>query len=102
MRIIVKQIPEEGLYLKEQIRPEELDLDTDLIKLRSPVNVEGRVTRITNALTVELDVRADFSVECSRCLKEFEWAVEKNLQLNYPLQASDVFIELNPDIREER
>jgi uncharacterized protein len=101
MKIIVNQIPAEGLYLKEEIKPSELDLETELIKFRSPVVAEARVNRITNVLTVDLNIRANIYAECSRCLNEFDWVFDKNAQLNYPLETRDVFVELNPDIREE-
>ena len=101
MRIIVKQVPEEGLYLKEEIKPAELDLETDLIKLRSPVKLSGRITRITNALTIDLNINAVIFADCSRCLNEFEWVFDKDVVLNFPVESSDVFIDLTPDIREE-
>jgi uncharacterized protein len=101
VKIIINQVPVEGLYLAAEIKSEELDLDTDLIKFRSPLKLAARVTRITNALTVDLNIKVTIFAGCSRCLSEFEWVFDKNVQLNYPLESSDVFIDLNPDIREE-
>jgi len=101
MKITVNQVPAEGLYLKEEIKPQELDLETDLIKFRSPVKVAAQVSRITNALTVDLNIDATIFADCSRCLNEFQWVFKKDVRLNFPLESSDVFIDLNPSIREE-
>ncbi|MCX5694310.1 MAG: YceD family protein [Candidatus Omnitrophica bacterium] len=101
MKITINQVPQEGLYLKEAIDPKELDLDTDLIKFRSPVKLAAQVDRITNALTVDLNINGTAFADCSRCLSEFEWVFNKDVKLTYPLESSDVFIDLNPQIREE-
>ena len=101
MKITINQVPAEGLYVKEEIDPAELDLETDLIKLRSPVKLAAQVTRITNALSIDLNIRAVIFADCSRCLNEFEWVFDKDLKLHYVLESSDVFIDLKPNIREE-
>ncbi len=101
MKIFVNRVPAEGLYLEEKINVCELDLDTDLIKFSQPVELKGRVDRITNALTVKLNIRVTAQTDCSRCLNRFEWVIDKDLTLHYPLENSDVFIDLNPQIREE-
>jgi len=101
VKITINQVPVEGLYLEEQISSGQLDLETDLIKFRSPVKVKAQITRITNALSVDLNIRVNIFADCSRCLSEFEWVFDKDIKLNYPLESSDVFIDLNPEIREE-
>ncbi len=101
MKIIVNQVPAEGLYLEEEIKPAELDLETDLIKSRSNLKIKAQVYRITNALTVKLNIRAFLHADCSRCLEEFGWEFNKDVQLSFPLDADTTFIDLNPSIREE-
>lgn len=101
MKIVINRVPEEGLYLEEEVDPAELDLATALIKITAPVKVTGQVTRITNALTIDLRIQAALLTECSRCLSEFECAFDKQIQLNCTLDSSDIFIDLNPNIRDE-
>ena len=101
MKIIINQVPAEGLYLEEEINPEELDLETALIRFRYPLKLKARVTRITNALTINLNINGIIFADCSRCLSEFEWVFNKDIQLSYCLDSSDVFIDLKPNIREE-
>ena len=101
MKIIINQVPAEGLYLKEKVKSVELDLDTELIKFRPDLIIEARVLRITNALTVNLNIAAEVHADCSRCLKEFEWELIKDVQLIFPLDTDTAFIDLNPGIREE-
>ena len=101
MKIIINQVPAEGLFLKQEISPAQLDLDTALIKLRSPVKLAARISRITNVLTVDLSINAVIFADCSRCLSEFDWVFNKDMQLSFALDNSDIFIDLTPNIREE-
>jgi uncharacterized protein len=101
VKIFINQIPSEGLYLEEEIRPAELDLETEMVKFRSNLKVKARAERAINALIVKLDMSALLCSSCSRCLEEFEWGLDKEAQLSYPLESGVNFIDLNPDIREE-
>ncbi len=101
MKISINQVPVEGLFLEEEIKPVELDLETELIKFRSNLLVRARVSRVINALIVELNMSAVLYAPCSRCLEEFEWQFSKDAQLSFALDSGATFIDLNPDIREE-
>jgi len=101
VRIDVNQIPVEGVRLAEKISPGELDLDTQQLKFSTPVEVSARAWRITNALSVDVELSVKARMQCSRCLEEAEIIFEKKFTLNYPLSRTDKSIDLNPEIREE-
>jgi len=101
VKININQVPQDGLYLAEEANPAELDLETDLIKFRTLLKLKAHVWRITNVLTLELNISAVLFSYCSRCLDEFEWEFNKDLQLSYPLESRDTFIDLSDTVREE-
>ena len=101
MKIFVNQVSSEGLILEEDVDAAELDLETELIKPVSCFKLKARVWRITNALTIDLNIKTRLRVSCSRCLDDFVWELNKDVRLNYPLDNSSTFIDLNPGIREE-
>lgn len=101
MRIEVSKIPPEGLTLTEELLSRDLDLETDLIRFKSPIKLKAQVSKITNAITVDLTVEALMSASCSRCLELFEMDFKKAMQLNYAADKSTLSIDLNPDIRQE-
>lgn len=101
MKIDTNRISFEGLTLKEEVIPSELDLETEIIKFRDPIKVKADISKITNAVTANLDIFALMNTSCSRCLNEFEIEFKKNVQLNYAVSKSESMIDLDPAIREE-
>ncbi|MFH0935288.1 MAG: DUF177 domain-containing protein [Candidatus Omnitrophota bacterium] len=101
MKIDVRQIPPEGVILREEIPFGALDLEVDIIQFRSPVRVTAVARRITNAVNVEINAEVLVSCICSRCLAVFERDFKNNFSLNYQADNNAPLIELNPEIREE-
>ncbi len=101
MKILINQVPPEGLFLEEEVSPLELDLETDLIKLGSALKVKGQVNRFTNALSVKLNLQALLQFTCARCLESFERKLNKDVQFNFSVNQGESFIDLTSDLREE-
>jgi uncharacterized protein len=101
MKINIDQIPPQGLTLEETILPKGLELDTEVVQSRGPIQIEADVSKITNAVTVDLNFSAPVTFICSRCLNEFEVILKKNLKFNYRVEKTQHEIDLNPDIRQD-
>lgn len=101
MKINIRQISPDGVILAEEILAKVLGLETDIIKFRGPVKVKAEISRITNAVSVNLALSAVTYSDCSRCLKEFDKDFSKKVELNYSVSNSDLALDLDPDIREE-
>lgn len=101
MKININQIPAEGLILEQKLDPQELVLETEITRFPESVKVKTKITKITNTVTVDFDLNTKISIDCSRCLDEFEIDFKKTFQLSYPVDKSGTTIDLDPDIREE-
>jgi uncharacterized protein len=101
MKINISQTSPEGFIVREKIDPATLDLDSDIIKFQGPLNVSVEVSRITNAVTVNVGLESKIKTFCSRCLQEYELGLTKEVKLNYLVGKNDKFIDLDPDIRED-
>ena len=101
MKIDINKIPLEGLTLEEEVNPSGLDLETDIVKLLEPIKIRAGVSKITNAVTVNLSLSGSIHLNCSRCLREFNVALKKILRLNYHVDRTEPIIDLDQDIREE-
>jgi len=101
MKIDTNQISPEGLTITEDLIPSKLDLDADVIKFKGTLKATADISKITNAVTVRLNLRGAMNTSCSRCLEELEITLDKNVILNFPADKTNPVIDLDPDIREE-
>ncbi len=101
MKINVDQIPPQGLTLEETIPPQRLELDAEVVRSCGSIEIKAGVSKITNAVTVDLNLNAPLTFICIRCLNEFEVILKKNLKLNYRVERTQHEIDLNPDIRQD-
>jgi len=101
MKISINKIPLEGVVFSEDISPKGLDLETEIVKFNGPLKIRAEVSRITNAITVNLSLTGSLRLICGRCLNDFEISLNKDLRLNYPANKSEPVIDLDPDIRQE-
>jgi uncharacterized protein len=101
MRIGINQISSEGSEFVEDIPVRLLELETENIKFKGPVVARAFVTKITNAVTVKLNLKGVFVLNCGRCLKEIEVGMDKNIRLDYPVDKYVRNLDISPDIREE-
>ena len=101
MKISVTQIPPEGFSLTEEILPDNLDLDTAIIKFREFVRVKAFIYKITNAVTFDLEINTRIHCLCSRCVEEFIQPLNKQLKFSCLVERSIQSIDLDPEIRQE-
>lgn len=101
MKIKVNQIPSDGLIVEEDILASELDLETEVTRFSGPIKARARVYRITNAVSVDLNLIGQAYMTCARCLGEFKVDLSKDLKLNYSVDPRQQFVDLDQDIREE-
>ncbi|MCK9345377.1 MAG: DUF177 domain-containing protein [Candidatus Pacebacteria bacterium] len=101
MKVYADQIPPEGVTLEEATDPSVFELDTEIVKFKSPLRIKADIFKITNAVTVDVALHTFTTLTCSRCLKEFDVDFAKDLKLNYQVEKTDRIIDLTPDIRQE-
>lgn len=101
MRIDLNWIPPEGLILEEEIRPGDLELETETVNFSGPVRVKAEISKVSDVIIVDLALKAAPKFNCSRCLEDFEVALERKFKLDYSVNKSALVINLNPEIREE-
>jgi len=101
MKVEINKIPAEGLELEEELDPQDLELDTDQIKFKAPLKVYAKATKVTNSIRVEISLEGRMYLICGRCLGEFQRQLSQNLALNFIVDKDELFIDLDPEIRQE-
>ena len=101
MKIIVKDIPSEGLEIDKQITPAEIGLDdTDLICV-APLVIKAKVELIGNTVLAKTQAKGIFSLACARCLEPIQKEIEDEFYFDYPVEKRTDAIDLGEDIRQE-
>lgn len=101
MKIVISQIPQEGLSLEETLNPRALNLEVKDIEFTAPLLIKARANKITNALTVDMQLKTKFKLSCSRCLELVELDLDKKQRMNFTIDPNQDTIDLNEDIRQE-
>lgn len=101
MKIAIRQIPQEGLSLRENLDPNVLHLDFKEVIFSQPIEVKAQAARITNVVTVDIELSGKFDVSCSRCLDNVGMDLSRKLKFNYTVTNLEEVINLDEDIRQE-
>ena len=102
LKIQIRSIPVTGaLNLEEKFEKDSLDIGGPDFKPSEPVIVKAQVTQGTNNVNVKASISGSMEFNCSRCLANFKWPFKKNVKFNYEVEPTDLFIDINPDLREE-
>lgn len=75
MKIVISEIPDEGIDLKIDEK-----FETDAVKLTSPVRGNLGIKKVGHEIVVQGDISAGAELECSRCLKNY--TDEMNISIN--------------------
>jgi len=105
MKIIVADIPEEGLHLKGQFETDIFELpETDDFKSVQPVRYDLQVRDLESLVFVQGTLYAPFEAHCSRCLAPFPvHVVIAEWEVDFPLEDEEEkgVINLGERIRED-
>ena len=101
MKIVINQIPPEGLSFEDTIIAQKLNLESKDIRFTSPIYVKAKAVKITNALTVDMELKAKFNLNCSRCLEKVDLDLDKKQRMNFRINPRQDTIDLDDDIRQE-
>ena len=102
MKIELRQLPEgESVSFLEHKEQEALDLATTDIKLTSPLEIKTDIIKFQDALDIQVHLKTNARMRCSRCLVEIDVALAKDFRLDYPINKNDTVIDITDDIRQE-
>ncbi len=100
MKILVNEIPPEGLNIKGELDPAKLNLATKQINFSSPIKVKCFLTRSRDDLFAKCKLTTRTKETCSRCLTEFDMNIEKDVDLHYELKG-ELSIVLDDSLKDE-
>lgn len=79
MIVDLSNLENASLDLDRSLAPETIDLDADGVKLKSPIELQGKLKKGIVETAVEGEINVAVEVECTRCLQP----VERKLQIPF-------------------
>ncbi len=110
LKINLRHLEEDGLHLKGELSPAELDLGVsdELIHAERPLRYNLTVELLHDAVLATGSLTLPLDCECSRCLKKFKtelkltgWAVHLPLEGEDKVSVENDCVDLTPCVRED-
>ena len=86
---------------QESCDPRDLDLDTSEVEYQGNINISTQVRKEMRVLFTRTHFSATVELTCSRCLKQYRDAIDRDFDIKYPLDKSEQFVDITQDIRQE-
>jgi len=100
MKIYLNQIPETGFSATENLSALPYELDTEEVKIVSPLELSYRIFYEEENLFAQISISCKMRLLCSRCLVPYEFPFKKEAELTHPVGKAEV-IDVTDDIRQE-
>ena len=101
MKIKIKEIPREGLEIKEKVTAEEIDLSVMDLKVLAPLKVVGGIEKARGTISGQIEVAGKYEFLCARCLEPVTQQRKDEFDIHVETQPTDEFVDLGEEIRQE-
>jgi uncharacterized protein len=101
VKIKVRDIPRDGLTIRETVNAKEIGLTPEDLKCLSPLAIAAQVEKAENAVIVHAEVEGSFELECGRCLDPIVEKSVKDFEMYFETDPSVEFVDLGEELRQE-
>ena len=101
MKISLAKIPESGIVLEQKEPPQIMADSSEEVGYSNPVHVKVSANLVGRTLIVRGKLSTSASLQCSRCLKEFDYSVEVRDYTFTKEVKGDETVDLTESIRED-
>ena len=101
MKIKVRDIPRDGLTIRETVNANVLGLKPEDLKCLTPLTIEAQVEKAENAVIVHAEVEGSHELECGRCLDPIVSEGTKDFDLYIEVDQSTELIDVGEELRQE-
>ena len=101
-KIRVRDIRSDGLEVKDTIEPDVLGLGkNDPVAFTIALKVKAELEKVENTVLARTDVHSKFITTCARCLELVECPWNEKYYLDFPIDKTTEYIDLEDEIRQE-
>ncbi len=85
---IKKSLVDKKAFLYD-LKPEELGLSSEEIKIKGPIHVEGDISNVGDVLLLKAKLSAEVDRTCGRCLKDLQGTTEAEVLEKFYLKGTE-------------
>jgi uncharacterized protein len=100
MKVIVNEIPPQGLELEQIESAKALDIERSDIEFTKDVKINAQVKREYDSIRIHLDIESEIRFDCARCLEEGTRILAEHIDIIKDVKEERV-IDLTQIAREE-
>ena len=101
MKVLIREIPPQGLELQERLEPQKLGLTDEEFQNLAAVTIAAKLEKVGTTVLAKVHVESSTPLECGRCLEPITKKIVKNCDFDYEIDKRTEFIDLGEDIRQE-
>lgn len=100
-KVVVRDIPREGLDLVETVSFSDLGLKEEEFKILSPLAIRVHLEKVDGAVLAQSQVKAKYAFSCTRCLSPIEQDRADRFELYFELDPAVDVIDVGEELRQE-
>ncbi|MCC6759018.1 MAG: DUF177 domain-containing protein [Candidatus Omnitrophica bacterium] len=101
MKIKTKDIPKEGLEIKETVTADELGFAIEDLKVLTPLKVVGEIEKTRSSVSAQVEVAGKYEFLCARCLEPVTKQRKDEFDIHVEIEPTDDVVDLGEEIRQE-
>lgn len=100
MKVKLSEIPDAGLTVTQRFNPTEMNLQTEELKFKAPLDVTAFFQKELDTVLVQVEAHGDPEMVCGRCLEVYTQPYGGHFQFGYSVKGQ-VALDVTDDIRQE-
>lgn len=101
MKVFLRDIPYEGLFVTRTVSAPELGLVDENFVCKSPLDIDVNFEKVDEALVAQVAVRGSYELACASCLEPIPQDREDEFEVVFDITPETEFVEYGDDIRQE-
>lgn len=101
MKIKVKDIPSDGLTIRETVNGSVIGLKPEDVKCLSPLSIQADVQKAENAVIVHAGVQGTYATSCLRCLDPIVSERDDEFDLYFETDPATEYVDVGEELRQE-
>ncbi|HOD12113.1 MAG TPA: DUF177 domain-containing protein [Candidatus Omnitrophota bacterium] len=101
MKFDIRSISSTGCAVEGFLKQEDFCVRIHEIECLAPIQLSGRIEKTSAMVRAQINVKTVFRYICGRCLETCDKEFCEHLDLHYPVESQENYIDIGEDVRQE-